>query len=54
MIEVDSPWEEVVDTQVKIEEIEDDANDDVSVQSGVSRASSSLEQEVHRARRIVY
>ena len=41
VIEVDSSRHEVVDTQVKIKEIEDNTSDDVSVRSKVSRAFSA-------------
>jgi hypothetical protein len=49
VIEADSASDEVVETQVKLES----PGDDESVSSEVSRASSSLEQEVRRSGRTV-
>ena len=45
VIEADSPRDEDVDTQIKIEPVVEGVNGDVSVKSEVSRALSSLEQE---------
>ena len=51
MIEAAFPREDAAEPRVKIEEVKED--DDVSVKSEVSKASSSLEQEVRRSGRTV-
>ena len=48
-----SPRDKVVDTQLNIEEVVDNFNDDISVRSKVSRVLSSLEQEVLRSGRTI-
>ena len=53
VIEADNPRDEVVEQQVKIEEVMDNDKDAKSVRSEVSRALSSLEQEVPRSDRTV-
>ena len=45
VIEADSPRDEVLNTQIKMKQVKDGVNDDVSVRFEVSRVSSSLEQE---------
>jgi hypothetical protein len=54
VIEAGSPSDKVVDTQVKIGETVDDANDYMSVRLEVSRALSSLEQGVCRSGRSIH
>ena len=51
MLEADFPREDAVEPRVKIEEVTED--DDMSVKFEVPKASSSLEQEVHRSGRIL-
>ena len=53
-IETENPRDEVVDTQIKIEKVVDDVRDDESFMCEVSKALSSLEQEVRRLGRTVH
>ena len=53
VVEAKNSCDEVVYTHIKIEEVVEDVRDDKSVRSVVSRAPSSLEQEVLRSIRTV-
>ena len=53
VIEADYPRDEVVEQRVEIDEVKEDDKDNNLIRSEMSRAASSIEQEVQRSGRSV-